>query len=140
MLDALKRQLIQNEGLKLKPYRDTVGKLTIGVGRNLDDRGITEAEAEYLLNNDILATIQALQARPWFQAVKDDEIRARVLIDMAFNMGIKKLEQFQETLACVQAGDFNGASVHMMDSKWAKQVGQRAQKLSHMMCYGVDAF
>ncbi|MEY3929208.1 MAG: hypothetical protein RLZZ516_918 [Cyanobacteriota bacterium] len=135
--DAMVRQLRLHEGERLKPYRCTAGKLTIGIGRNLEDRGITREESAYLLANDIAAEErELLRALPWVATL--DEVRQRVLLDMAFNMGIVGLLAFKRTLATVQAGDYQAAATMMLDSKWAKQVGQRAERLSRMMATGKD--
>lgn len=132
---AMTRQLRLHEGERLKPYRCTSGKLTIGVGRNLEDRGITAQESAYLLANDIEAEERALvKALPWVAQL--DEVRQRVLLDMAFNMGIGTLLTFKNTLAMIRAGDYGKAAVMMLDSRWARQVGERAQRLSRMMATG----
>jgi lysozyme len=135
--DAMVRQLRLHEGERLKPYRCTAGKLTIGVGRNLEDRGITRDESAMLLANDIADMERELQrALPWVARL--DEVRARVLVDMAFNLGIVGLLAFKRTLATVEAGDYQQAATMMLDSKWAKQVGGRAERLSRMMATGKD--
>lgn len=134
---ALVRQLRLHEGERLKPYRCTAGKLTIGVGRNLEDRGITAQESAYLLNNDITSTQAALlKALPWVGDL--DEVRQRVLIDMAFNMGMGTLLTFKNTLGAIQRGEYVRGAAMMLDSRWAKQVGQRAERLSRMMATGKD--
>ncbi|MDP3703688.1 MAG: lysozyme, partial [Candidatus Omnitrophota bacterium] len=102
MTEALERQLIAHEGLRLKPYTDTVGKLTIGVGRNLTDKGITKAEALYLLERDIEECIADLVTFPWFGRL--DSVRQRVMIDMRFNLGPSRLRKFRRTLAAVDEG------------------------------------
>lgn len=135
--EALIRQLRLHEGERLKPYRCTAGKLTIGIGRNLEDRGITAAESAYLLGNDIAAVQQqVLNALPW--AAQLDDVRQRVLLDMAFNMGIGGLLSFKNTLATIKAGDYTKAAAMMLDSRWAGQVGRRAERLSRMMATGKD--
>jgi lysozyme len=135
--DAMVRQLRLHEGERLKPYRCTAGKLTIGVGRNLDDRGITPAESAMLLANDISAVeTELLRALPW--ASQLDEVRQRVLLDMAFNLGLPGLLEFRRTLATIQAGRYQQAAAMMLDSKWAAQVGQRARRLSQMMVSGQE--
>ena len=134
---ALIRQIRLHEGERLKPYRCTAGKLTIGVGRNLEDRGITAQEAAYLLSNDITSTQAALlKALPWVGTL--DDVRQRVLIDMAFNMGLGTLLTFKRTLAAIQGGEFSKAAAMMLESRWAGQVGQRAKRLSQMMATGQD--
>ena len=133
--DAMIRQLRLHEGERLKPYRCTAGKLTIGVGRNLEDRGITVAESAYLLGNDIDSHWRELvRALPWVERL--DEVRQRVLLDMAFNLGIGGLLGFKNTLATIKAGDYQKAAAMMLDSKWARQVGRRADRLSGMMASG----
>ena len=134
---AMTRQLRLHEGERLKPYRCTAGKLTIGVGRNLDDRGITREESAMLLANDIAAEErELLRALPWVATL--DEVRQRVLLDMSFNMGLVGLLGFKRTLATIQAGEYQAAATMMLDSKWAKQVGQRAERLSRMMATGME--
>jgi lysozyme len=131
------QQLRRHEGERLKPYRCTAGKLTIGVGRNLDDRGITAQESAYLLSNDIDRVWTELNARlPWVTGLSD--VRQRVLLDMAFNLGIDGLLKFRNTLATIEAGNYQKAGEMMLDSLWAKQVGMRAQRLSRMMQTGTD--
>lgn len=135
--DAMIRQLRLHEGERLKPYRCTAGKLTIGVGRNLEDRGITAEESAYLLGNDIDRFHAALLRKlPW--ASQLDEVRQRVLLDMAFNLGIQGLLTFKNTLATIKAGDYEKAGPMMLDSRWAGQVGERAERLSAMMVTGKD--
>lgn len=125
----LEEQLARDEALRLKPYKDSVGKLTIGVGRNLDDVGISRDEAMFLLANDIKnAAAHLEQELPWTGGL--DEVRRGALINMTFNMGIGSLVQFHNFLAALQGGDFKRASQEMLDSLWAKQVGPRAQRLS----------
>lgn len=132
MSDALRDLLIKHEGLRLRPYRDTVGKLTIGVGRNLDDKGISEDEAFIMLDNDIKDTKTILfKALPW--AFQLDEPRQIVLLSMAFNMGLAGLLEFKNTLNAVETGDYSGAAKHMLNSKWAAQVGNRAIYLAKVM-------
>lgn len=132
MSKTLAEQLAEHEGLRLKPYRDTVGKLTIGIGRNLDDKGISEAEAYYLLNNDIHdVNKQLIKHIPWYVNLPPNA--RRVLQDMCFNLGIYGLLGFKKFLSALQAGDIERAKVEMMDSKWAKQVGRRAVNLRNML-------
>jgi lysozyme len=128
-------QLKRDEGLRLTPYRDTVGKLTIGIGRNLEDVGISKDEAEYLLANDLSkAKIELAQALPWVTNL--DDARRGVLLNMAFNMGVKGLLKFKNTLALVKAGSYETAAQEMVKSLWAKQVGERADRLAMQMRTG----
>lgn len=133
--NAMVRQLRLHEGERLRPYRCTAGKLTIGVGRNLEDRGITAEESAMLLSNDISREErELLAALPW--VAKLSEVRQRVLLDMSFNLGLQGLLAFKRTLAAIQAGQYQQAAGMMLESLWARQVGQRAQRLSQMMATG----
>lgn len=133
--DELEKQLIDHEGLRLKPYRCPAGKLTIGVGRNLDGGGISKEEALMLLRNDIGEAIAVCsQLFPLFQDLSDR--RQRALIDMAFNLGETRFRKFVRLRAAVVRGDFAGAADEMLKSKWAAQVGKRAQTLAAMMREG----
>ena len=128
----LKVMLTKHEDLRLKPYRCTSGKLTIGVGRNLEDVGISNDEAAFLLDNDINRVFAELTKNvPSFGAL--DEVRQHVLMDMNFNLGLPRLLKFEKFLAAVEARDFVTAAREMLNSKWATQVGERAETLATMM-------
>ncbi len=133
----IEEQLILHEGLRLKPYRDTIkGHLTIGVGRNLDTTGITRDEAIHLLRNDIVRIKKELaESFPFF--VRLHPTRRQVLIDMAFNIGVKGLGKFKKMMAAIEKRNYETASIEMLDSKWAAQVGKRAQRLALMMHLGI---
>lgn len=136
-LVRLRQQLTLHEGVRYKPYRCTAGKLTIGVGRNLDDNGISQDEADLMLANDIAKVIAGLQSRfAWFGGI--DEVRKRVLIDMGFNLGINGLCKFRRMLGAVANKDYRTAAREMGESKWATQVGTRAVRLARMMDSGED--
>lgn len=129
-------QLVRDEGERFKPYRDSVGKLTIGVGRNLDDVGISSDESRLFLQNDIVRAVNSLNEKlPWVGQL--DEIRQAVLINMCFNLGIDGLLKFKQTLTLVQQGDYPGAADEMLRSTWATQIGPRALRLSRQMREGV---
>ncbi|WP_265820929.1 glycoside hydrolase family protein [Geovibrio ferrireducens] len=134
-MPSLIDQLILHEGLRLKPYRCTENKLTIGVGRNIEERGITATEAMFLLKNDIEAVEKELSRFAWF--TKQDEIRRRVLIDMGF-MGVPRLLGFKKMIQALVADDYEKAAAEMLDSKWSRQVGGRAVRLAEMMRTGKD--
>ncbi len=136
LMNRIKAQLVRHEGLRLKPYRCTAGKLTIGIGRNLDDRGISQKEAYTMLERDIQDCEQWLIDKIPEIYNKLDEVRQSVLLNMCFNLGIKGLLEFKNTLAFIDAGDWERAANGMLASKWAKQVGRRAIELSEMMRKG----
>jgi lysozyme len=134
MSDKLRAMLIRQEGLRLKPYRDSVGKLTIGVGRNLDDDGIEESEAYTMLDNDIVK--HTIDAQKLDVFVSLDPVRQDVLIDMVFNMGLSRVQGFKMMLAALAAGNWHEAANQMLDSKWATEVGNRALELAEMIRTG----
>ncbi|HEX8301068.1 glycoside hydrolase family protein [Sphingomonas sp.] len=155
---ALAREIARDEGDKLKVYRCTAGKLSIGKGRNLDDvgisaeetrllgiskasairDGITQAQSDHLFANDIKRSEADLDRKlPWWRTL--DDVRQRVLLNMCFNMGIGTLLTFKNTLAKVQAGDWVGAEAGMRASLWHRQVGARALRLEKMMRTGRSA-
>lgn len=132
-MDKLKDELMRDEGLRLKVYLDSEGIETIGVGRNLQ-KGITRDEALYLLENDIKSVIQDALSFDWYAELT--EVRQRVILNMLFNLGISRFKGFRNTIRLIEMGDYEAASEEMLDSKWAKQVGIRATRLSEMMKNG----
>lgn len=129
---VLTEQLMTHEGIRLNPYYCTAGKLTIGVGRNLEAVGISKAEAMFMLENDVIRVMAELDEHlPWWRDLS--QTRRHVLVDMTFNLGIFGLMKFQNTLRAIQDERFADAAVEMLDSRWAEQVGQRAKTLAQMM-------
>lgn len=128
----------RHEGFRQYVYRCTADRYTIGYGRNIDSlggRGITEEEAEYLLRNDITRIKDRLHAMiPFYHML--NYVRRAVLISMAFNLGVTGLFGFKRMLKAVSLMNFNQAAHEMLDSKWAKQVPNRAKELSTMMRTG----
>lgn len=133
-MDALTKQLIIDEGIRLKPYRDTVGKLTIGVGRNLDDNGISEDEALVMLKNDIGQAFDELSQFDWFNSLKP--VKQDALVNMCFNLGLPRLLSFKRMIAALEAGDYQKAADEALDSKWAVQVGERANRIAEVIRNG----
>ncbi|MCH2037740.1 MAG: glycoside hydrolase family protein [Rickettsiales bacterium] len=132
MRSIVKKQLKRHEGLRLKPYKCTADKLTIGYGRNLDDVGITEKEADKLLDHDIDRSIDDTRALfPDFDELS--EIRQAVLVNMMFNLGKTRLSKFVKMRDAIEDHDYNRAAKEMLDSKWADQVGNRAVELAELM-------
>lgn len=131
----LTKELRRDEGVVPFAYEDHLGNLTIGVGRLIDKRkggGLSDAEIDFLLSNDIdRFEKQVIDALPWYSRL--DDVRQRVLVNMAFNLGIAGLLGFKNTLAMIERGDYAGAAKGMLNSKWATQVGERAKRLATMM-------
>lgn len=145
-LDMVKR----HEGVVHHAYQDHLGYWTIGAGRLIDKRKggrITDDEVDYLLQNDVDYFVREVRkALPWWEGL--DPVRKSVLVNMAFNLGIKGLLGFKNTLALIERGDYAKAADNMLKSKWATQVGMnppnakqprggRAWELSNMMRTGV---
>ena len=143
----LQEQLIRDEGVKLFVYDDAndnpvvpgytlVGHPTIGIGRALDVHGISMAEALYL-NNDDIKDVQngLLDSLPWLANL--DVVRFAALENMAFNLGVNGLLGFTETLAAIKQGDYELAAEDMLQSEWAQQVGDRANRLALQIKTGV---
>jgi lysozyme len=136
--ERLAAQLRLHEGVEHKPYKCTAGYLTIGVGRNIEERGLSDDEIDYILNNDVdIATSELASTFDWFAGL--DDVRMRVVVDMVFNLGMPRFKQFQNMLAAIEAQDWPEAAAQMMDSRWAKQVGARAERLRDMMETGEDS-
>ena len=130
----LKEEIIRDEGLRVELYIDSVGKATIGVGRNIEDNGISKEEAFMMLENDLAVTESELNFRiPWWRDLPDDAQRA--LANMCFNLGVTRLLKFKKFLGAIEDHDWNKAAVEMLDSRWAIQVGPRAIRLKDRVNY-----
>lgn len=131
----LMEQLNIDEGRRKSIYTDTKGKITAGVGRNLTARDFSEDEIDLMLQNDVRITIQGLdKAYPWWKGLT--EARQQVLANMAFNLGLPKLSAFKKFLGALQAGRWDMAADEMVNSQWAKDVGDRAVRLEKKMLQG----
>lgn len=134
-LDILRTQLPIDEDRRAKPYRDTEGKTTIGVGRNLDDVGLHPDEIALMLENDI-AEAERTARKLVHHFDELSEARKAVVCNMAFNMGMERLAGFVLALRAINDRRFGDAADEMLDSKWARQVGERAQRLAREMREG----
>lgn len=127
--------LERDEGVRLKPYLDTVGKTTIGIGRNLTDNGITAAEAKMLLQNDLFRVANELdRVAPWWREMS--QVRQNALVNMAFNLGLPRLLTFKKMMVALENGNFETAWAEAMGSKWAAQVGERANRIADSFIKG----
>lgn len=125
--------LVKHEGKRLKPYPDTAvpPKITIGIGRNLTDVGISDDEALSLLQHDIFRATNNLSKYPWF--IRLGDVRQAAVIDMMFNIGPSRFAGFKLMIAALDSGDYKEAAAQLLDSTYAKQVGQRARDLAYMI-------
>lgn len=127
--------LVRHEGLRHKPYEDTTGHISIGVGRNLDGMGLSDDEIFYMLQNDITRCERELtNAFPWYSHLNSP--RQEAMINLAFNLGIPRLRGFRNAIRAMAVKDFEEAADHFLDSKWAKQVGKRAFEVTYMIRTG----
>ncbi len=138
MIDSLESQLRRDEGEELFAYTDSLGYLTIGVGRLIDKRkggGITAEESTFLLRNDIARKTGDLAKRaPWISEL--DPVRRAVLENMSFQMGVDGLLQFSNTIGLVRSRQYAAAAAEMLKSKWAQQTPVRATRLAEQMRTG----
>ena len=138
-MKSIEEQLILHEGIVLHAYEDTEGYLTIGCGRMIDQRrfgGISLGEALILLRNDIADITERLQEYGWYREL--DLIRQKVIIDMAFNLGLSGLLSFKNMVQALNCYDYDTAADEMVNSRWYEQVGQRGRRLVEMMRTGED--
>lgn len=134
-LKELNKMLIRDEGFSSKPYTDSVGKLTLGFGRNIEDNGLTFDEGLYLLSNDIKRSINDIEkVIKNFQELTEN--RKIVLINMIFNLGLPKFCTFKKMISAIIKGDNREVSKQMLQSEWADQVGDRAKRLSNLWLEG----
>lgn len=131
LLDALSL----DEGRRARIYTDTVGKVSGGVGRNLTDKGFRQDEIDLMLRNDIAEAVAELdRVAPWWRGLND--ARQNALVNMMFNLGAPRLLGFKKFLAALQVGDWAKAEGEMLDSKWARQVGDRSTRLALLIRTG----
>jgi lysozyme len=131
-MDRLRELLLKYEGLRLKPYTCTQGKLTIGVGRNLEDNGISKPEAMLMLSNDIVRVDKEAFGRlEWINSLS--RVRQEVILLMLFQLGLPRLLEFKRLIAAIRVGNFDLAAEEMLNSKWSTQSGLRAVEMARMM-------
>lgn len=137
--DLLRQDLIRDEGLKLTVYRCPAGYLTIGVGRNLEGRGITRSEAMLLLDNDINACLDDLGSFPWFGAL--NPVRQKALLNMRFQLGSGGFRAFKQMLAALDRRDYVAAATAARDSKWARTDSpERAARVTTQIETGAEGW
>ena len=131
-MENLHEQLIRDEGLVLTPYRDSRGFLTVGVGHNLDAKGLSKRAALVILDDDINDAKQGLMAKwPWMRDLSPARLGA--MVNLAFNMGVGGLNGFKKMLAAAQAGQWEQAALELLDSQYSKQVGERSVRVARQL-------
>ena len=128
-------QLKRDEGLRLTMYQDSTGHATIGYGHNLENNGITPAQAQQLLVDDAIQAMRdAAELVPnW---LKLSYVRQNVMTNMSYNMGKTTFSTFKKFLKAVNDGDYNTAAKEMQNSLWYSQVGPRGERLRQEMLTG----
>lgn len=135
--EIVTEQLQRHEGVKRFSYIDTVGKTTIGCGRNLTDKGLSPAEIDLLLTNDITDAeddARRLLSDSIFEALSDN--RKTVMVNMAFNLGYARLSRFSKMLSALKTSRYKEVAQEMRESAWAQQVKGRAEELAKLMEIG----
>ena len=134
-IEELTKQLIDHESERLFPYRCTAGKLTIGIGRNISDKGISKAESRFMLQNDIKECYEDLQPLFVYFDLLPESIQ-HVLIDMRFQLGGAGFRKFRKMITAVNNHNQEEMIKQMIDSNWYKQVPNRAKHLIKMIREG----
>jgi len=130
--ERLRETITRHEGSRLNMYQDTLGIWTIGVGHNIQEKGISPAVMELMLDEDIEEAIVELKRSVSFFSKMPEQVQ-EALVNLSFNMGIPRLMQFKKTLAYLRDGDFEAAADELLDSRYAEQVGRRADEVADMI-------
>jgi len=131
-IERLRETITRHEGSRLNMYQDTLGIWTIGVGHNIQEKGISPAVMELMLDEDIEEAIVELKRSVSFFSKMPEQVQ-EALVNLSFNMGIPRLMQFKKTLAYLRDGDFEAAADELLDSRYAEQVGHRADEVADMI-------
>ncbi len=134
MKTELEKMLIRHEGKRSLPYECSAGKITIGVGRNLEDNPLTEEEIMYLLRNDIAKFEKELNQYGWYRMM--DPVRQDACLNLIFNIGHTRFRHFRRMIKAFENRDYDLAAEELLDSKYALQVGARANELSEIIRTG----
>lgn len=133
---SLIESIMTHEGWRNKAYQDSEGIWTIGYGRNLQQLTISESLGSRWLQEDIATAEKAARRFPEYDELRSCPPRADAFIEMVFNMGPSRVAGFRNMLRAIREHDWEAASKEMLDSKWARQVGVRARRLSEQMRTG----
>lgn len=132
-ISLLTADLTRDEGIRSRPYRDSLGKLTIGIGHNLDAEGLCDEAIHVQLGYDLQKKVlDPLDAHlGWWRSTPLNV--QRVLANMCFNLGYTGLSKFVKMLDSIRKGEYTLASQHLLNSKYARQVGARADRLALLL-------
>ena len=130
-MNDLISMLKRHEGLRLKPYLCTADQLTIGYGRNLESMGISRYEAEVMLVSDIERCYNELEVFGWFVGL--DIVRQEAMVDLLFNLGLPRFLGFKKMIRHLSNKEYSQAAAELLNSRYAIQVGDRANELAYML-------
>ena len=134
-METLRDRLVRHEGIRLRPYADSLGKMTIGIGRCLSTEGISQEEAYMLLENDIDNLKNEIPDHfEWFADL--DSVRQDVVTEMCFQLGISGVNKFPNMLDAIERGDYPAAAKEMLNSAWHTQTPARCEELANLMLHG----
>jgi|TARA_R110000782_G_C14661813_1_gene397936 lysozyme len=128
----LRETITRHEGSRLQMYQDSLGIWTIGVGHNIQEKGISPKVMELMLDEDLEEAISELKRSVSFFSKMPQQVQ-EALVNLSFNLGIPRLMQFKKTLALLREGDFESAADELLDSRYAEQVGRRALEIADMI-------
>jgi len=134
-METLKANIKEAEGLRLYPYRDSTGHLTIGYGRCLEN-GISKAEAEIMLEADLYHASDQFMRLPKAVIRNCNTPRRRVLVEQIFQLGLSGTLKFKRQLRAIESGDYDEAAMEMIKSRWYQQTPNRVMKLAEIMKSG----
>lgn len=135
LIDLAKAILKLDEGYSNKPYLDTAEKITIGIGHNLSDKGLSEEVINIIFKEDFLSSLT--DARSIFPDFDGWPLGRQVaIINMIFNLGKRKFSEFKKMISAIKKGDWNSASEEALNSKWAIQTGKRAVRIAQVLKSG----
>lgn len=133
-LSAFKQHLVWAEGERLNLYKDSVGIMTVGVGHNIEEKGISKRVSRLMLEDDIQEVVDDVRGLAYWNDL--GSVRQLVVADMVFNLGLSRFLKFVNLNKALVIQDYNLAAVEMKDSRWYRQVGRRAVKLVEAMITG----
>ena len=137
--ENVRQDLVRDEGLRLTAYTCPAGYITVGVGRNLEGRGISKAEAFVLLDNDINACLEDLATFAWWGAL--NPVRQKALLNLRFQLGSGGFRAFKDMLAALERRDYVAAAAAARDSKWARvDSPERALRVTAQIETGAEGF
>ena len=128
---VVKTLIEQHESRTRKPYKCTAGKTTVGVGRNLDDLGLSDDEIDYLFANDLKRAQDAASKYPWFADLS--EVRQAAVLDLFFNLGPSRFAGFRNFIQAMSQKQYAWAAAELRDSRWFTQVGRRGPRVVSMI-------